>query len=442
LGLDFRGEQSAQRILNAFAERSRSGGGVLLGGNFEDPLDRPLTRHDLDDVAGGRPALLARADMHSCIVSSPLLDQLDLSGLNGVDRDAQGIPTGYLREQGAGAAWTWFDANLGEDEQRHALTEAVRRAYAKGIASVHEMFVVEWRGWSSLELLLEVVSAAALEVVPYVATTDIARVQEIGLRQIGGDLFLDGSFGSHTAWLSQPYESKPPPSSSPTGLSYRTDDELLDFFTAAQTAGLQTGVHAIGDAAIEQAIATWEAAAERLGKQAVRRAGHRIEHFECASDDHIARAAALGLRISVQPAFDRLWGGPDALYAHRIGRERAVAMNRFKSMAEAGLVIGAGSDSTVTPMDPFLQMASLRTHHVADERFDVPSALEAHTVGGRALADRERDAGTIAPGQRADLALVDRDPLEVDPDELIKTEVLGTWIRGQRVWPESEAETQ
>ena len=90
-----------------------------------------------------------------------------------------------------------------------------------------------------------------------------------------------------------------------------------------QHEGLQVGVHAIGDAAIEQAIGTWEKVADKVGMDDVRNLGHRIEHFECASDDHIARAARLGLRASVQPAFDRLWGGPDGLYAQRMGWDRA-----------------------------------------------------------------------------------------------------------------------
>ncbi len=432
-GLDFRDVRSADTILSAFAERASSGTGVLFGGNFEDPLDRPLLASDLDRAVGDAPALLARADMHSCIVSSRLLLALELEGIEGVDRDADGQPTGYLREQAAAQAWRWFDDNLPERQQHEAIDGAARLAYSRGVASVHEMFVVEWRGWASYDVFRAAIEPLALNVVTYLGTDEVEKVLGFGHDRIGGDYFLDGAFGSHTAWMKEPFFSPPPSGSSPHGISYRDDDDLLAFFSAAQGAGLQVGVHAIGDAAIEQAIATWERVAADVGREAVIAFGHRIEHFECASDDHIARAASLGLRASVQPAFDRLWGGDSGLYAERIGWDRARDMNRFTSMRRA-LSIGAGSDSTVTPLDPFVQMASLRAHHVPDECMGAQDALRAHTVDGHALAD-DSTRGTLAVGKVADLAVLDRDPLDVDPDELLKTEVLSTWIAGEQVWP-------
>ncbi|HEX2295319.1 MAG TPA: amidohydrolase family protein [Actinomycetota bacterium] len=425
-GMDFRGETSSRAILDAFAERARDPDAILYGGNFEDPLDRPLSSALLDEAVGDRPALLARADMHSCVVSSALLRQLDV-----------GETTGYLREQDAAEAWRWFDASLPRRQQRDAIRSAVELAYSKGVTSVHEMYVVEWRGWGSLDVMQEALAGTALQVVLYVATDEVARVRDMGLPRIGGDYFLDGSFGSHTAWLSEPYASAPPDGTPVTGISYRDDAALLELFREAQASFLQMGVHAIGDAAIEQAVSTWEKVAADVGDDAVRSLGHRIEHFECATDDHIERAARLGLRASVQPAFDLYWGGTDGLYASRIGDGRALDMNRFGTMAARGVSLGAGSDSTVTPLDPFLQMSALRGHHVAAERLDAAAALEMHTVGSRALAG-DATAGVIAAGQRADLVLVDRDPLTTD--DVAGTEGAGTWIAGERVWPPAEAE--
>ncbi|HWC14483.1 MAG TPA: amidohydrolase family protein [Actinomycetota bacterium] len=442
LGLDFRGERSAAAILDSFSQRAREGGGVLFGGNFEDPLDAPLTRIDLDRAVGERPALLARADMHSCVVSTALLDELDVAELEGVDVDHRGVPTGYLREKAASEAWGWFDRTLPPEQQKAAVRSAVARAYSKGIASVHEMFVVEWRGWPSLEVFLDAISDAALDIVTYVGTSDVDRVHRIGFDRVGGDFFLDGSFGSHTAWMSGRYLSEPPQGSPPNGISYRTDEELLEVFMRAQALEMQCGVHAIGDAAIEQAIATWEKVADKVGIEAVRALGHRIEHFECSWDDHLRRAAALGLRASVQPAFDRYWGGPAGLYADRIGWERARDMNRFGSMLNAGLLVGAGSDSTVTPMDPFLQLAALREHHVEGESLGRIEALRLHTTGARALGEGPSLSGTLEPDAPADLVWLDRNPAEVDTDRLVDTEVLGTWVLGRQVWPPSQAETE
>ena len=441
-GMDFRGERSADAILDALARHASSGDAVLFGGNFEDPLDRPLTRRDLDQVVGERPAMLARADLHSCIVSSELLRELDVRAVEGVDRDDDGTPTGYLREQAACGAWSWFETGLPRDQQINAIRAAVKLAYSKGVASVHEMFVVEWRGWDSYDVFREATGPCALDVVTYLGTDEVDRVTALGLGRIGGDYFLDGSFGSHTAWMKEPFASPPPAGSPAHGISYRDDDALFDFFMAAEDTGLQVGVHAIGDAAIEQAITTWERVADKVGAAEVRRLGHRIEHFECASDDHMKRAAKLGLRASVQPAFDAYWGGRRGLYAQRIGWERASSMNRFQSMLDSGLVLGAGSDSTVTPLDPFLQIRALRAHHVPEERVDGRTALRLHTVGAHALADQERDRGTIDTGARADLAWLDRDPVTTDVGALEGTQVIGTWIGGTRVYPDSEAQAQ
>jgi predicted amidohydrolase YtcJ len=441
-GLDFRGVHSSRVILEAFTERASSHNtGMMFGGNFEDPLDEPITRHELDRAVGSRPALLARADMHSCVVSTALLEELDVHGLEGVDTDEFGRPTGYLREKAAADAWRLFDSSLSRREQMDAIRAAIHLCYSKGVTSVHEMFVVEWRGWDAFDVLQASVEHAALNVISYVATPEVDRVAEMGLSRVGGDFFLDGSFGSHTAWMADGYVSDPPDGTPRSGISYRSDDELLEFFLRAQDAGLQAGVHAIGDAAVEQAIATWEKVADSRGLEAVRGLGHRIEHFECSSEAHIRRAARLRLRASIQPAFDRFWGGRDGLYARRIGWGRAAEMNRFRTMIDGGLVVGAGSDSTVTPLDPFLQMASLRTHHIAEERLDGFSALVAHTKGAHALAGTA-DRGTLFPGRVADLTLVSSDPAECKPDDLRNIEVLATWIGGRRVWPPELAEAE
>ena len=164
--------------------------------------------------------------------------------------------------------------------------------------------------------------------------------------------------------------------------------------------------------------------------------GSNVGDREAHLADAIARAASLGLRASVQPAFDHYWGGADGLYARRIGWDRARMMNRFKSMAGSGMVVGAGSDTTVTPLDPFLQMHALRNHHVEDERLRAADALYMHTAGSRALR------ATQADPLRADLTWLDRDPVETDPHELLKTEVLGTWIEGRRVFPDADAEAE
>ncbi len=435
-GVDVRGETSATAILDALAARAPDPDAILYAVNLEEPFDGAFTCKELDRACGGRPALVARADLHSCIVSSAVLDAIDLEGIEGVELDPEGEPTGYLREKAAAEGWRWFDSHLPREQMAEAMGAAVRLAYSKGITSLHEMYVVEWRGWDPLEVLTETLDEHGLHVVLYVATDDVARVTDMGLRTIGGDWFLDGSFGSHTAWMRDGYVETLPAGMPQSGVAYRTDGEVAAYFDAAQRAGLQVGVHAIGDAAIDQAVRSWEEVARTHGLDEVRALRHRLEHFECADDDLIRRAVVLGLTGSVQPAFDRFWGGPDGLYSRRIGWERASVMNRFKTMQGGGMRLGAGSDSTVTPLDPFLQMGSLRLHHLEGERLTPLQALEAHTVGGHYLAHEEGKRGRLAAGMAADLVILDRDPLLVTAESMIETKVLGTWCGGRKIWPE------
>jgi len=90
---------------------------------------------------------------------------------------------------------------------------------------------------------------------------------------------------------------------------------------------------------------------------------HRIEHFEMASTGQVERTAMLGLAVSVQPAFDLLWGGPGELYEVGLGPERSLSMNAFRSMLDRGVELGAGSDAPVTPLDPMLGVVALERHH-------------------------------------------------------------------------------
>jgi predicted amidohydrolase YtcJ len=109
-------------------------------------------------------------------------------------------------------------------------------------------------------------------------------------------------------------------------------------------------------------------------------------------------------------------------------------------MLFGGLVVGAGSDSTVTPLDPLLQMAALREHHLVEERVDGLTALRCHTLGSHTLSRSEYLLGTIGRAKRSDLVLLSGDPADTPAHDLGSIDVLGTWIRGTRVWPPGDAE--
>jgi predicted amidohydrolase YtcJ len=282
---------------------------------------------------------------------------------------------------------------------------AARAAAASGITTVHEMSgPVHGAGERGLDILLK--QKLPVDVVVYYASDDVGIPRSRGMRTIGGDLNVDGALGSRTAALTKPYAD----AHDHSGFLYRDAGDCAEFFEAATRAGLQGGVHCIGDAACEAAVRGLERAARRTSLAAVRRSRHRLEHFEMASGDLIRRAARLGAGLSMQPAFDSAWGGADGMYAKRLGSRRARPMNDVRTALRAGCVCGFGSDSPVTPFDP---LGGIRAAVApSNSRHAVPfaEAFRCATLGAAALARQERIKGRLASGYRADWVVWSADP--------------------------------
>jgi predicted amidohydrolase YtcJ len=289
---------------------------------------------------------------------------------------------------------------------------ATRMAAGRGVTCVQEMAIPDKRGIRDVEVLLATRDDHPVEVVPYVAVEDLSYVISRGLPRVGGDLFLDGSIGARTAAVLEGYED-----GSPSGELAHDDDALAEFLHNSHLAGLQVGLHAIGDAAIEQALRVWERVYQSLdsrNRRHFRARRHRLEHFEMADHARVERAAALGLAISIQPSFDAAWGGPGGMYEQRLGANRARAMNPFRSLIDRGLEVGAGSDSPVTPLDPMLGIWALESHHDPGQRLSRDDAVRLFTIGAARIAHLEK-RGKLEPGMSADLAAYDIDPMDV-PD--------------------------
>ncbi|MGH9197555.1 MAG: amidohydrolase, partial [Acidimicrobiia bacterium] len=320
-----------------------------------------------------------------------------------------------------------FYSLLPEAEIRNAQRAACSLALEKGVTSIHEM-----GGASNQDskVLLESISGLPIHVKPYLATLDVSKAIAAGLDCVGGDLPLDGSIGSRTAAMNQPYED-----SEGSGFLYRTDDELTAFFVEATRAGVQAGIHAIGDAAIAQAIRCVEHALLTLGPEGSVGASnlrHRIEHFECVSPELVEKAVSLGVVPSVQPTFDLYWGGNEGMYSTRLG-SRASSMNPFSMMTRLGLTLAGGSDSPVTPLDPFMGIRAAMTHHRPDFAVPFDEALRMFTIWAAAGAHEEGERGSIEPGKRADFCVVSGDPTSVLPQEIpaqLEGEVIQTWVGG------------
>ena len=431
-GADLRPARSVAEVLDRVrtAAAGPAGDGLLWGDGYDETrFDRPElpSPAELAAAAGGRPVYLSRVDGHQGLATLDVLGDSGALEATGCDRDPAGTPTGVTRGEANHLARRFALQTLPAATLLAAQDAALARAARQGGACVHEMGGPDIAGRRDFELLLDRVEDLPIEVVGYWGDLDLDYAAERKLAQVGGDLFLDGSLGSHTAALSTPDDDRP----GTCGALYHDDAELTDLYVRASQAGIQVGVHAIGDVAIGQALRCARRAMRAVGPTAFRGCRHRVEHVELLGADGADRMAELGLAASVQPAFDAAWGGPDGMYARRLGPRRAKSMNPFADLWRRGVPTGGSSDSHVTPLDPWHGVAAAVHHHRPSQRLGLPVALEVFTLGGRILARQERVSGTIEPGQRADLTAFAGDVLAADPADLEGGEAIFTMVAGR-----------
>ncbi len=303
-----------------------------------------------------------------------------------------GQPTGRLTKEANRRVSAWVESSYERQRIEEFQLQAAGLAASRGVTAVHEMSL----DVSDLDVLVGHRGRLPVDVSPVPASMSLPEAMERGFLAIGGDLPVDGSIGARTAAFAHPYED-----GSEQGELYHADDSLAEFFHAGHNAGLQVGVHAIGDRAIEQVLETWErvyVALDSRERRHFRARRHRIEHFVLPSADQIERTAMLGLAVSVQPAFDRLWGQGGGMYEERLGPARAMAAHPIRTMLDRGIEVGVGSDSPVTPLDPMLAIAALEGHHEPSQRLTRLEALEAPPGGERPPGTPRRQEGGTRTG--------------------------------------------
>ncbi|MFD4878690.1 amidohydrolase [Streptomyces sp. NPDC058420] len=409
-GLDLSDAPSLEAALSLVRDfaAARPADRVLLGHGWDAarwPGGRPPTRAELDTATGGRPLYLSRIDVHSAVVTSALLDLVP-----GLD-----APDAPLTADAHHAVRSTALAAITPAQRIEAQRTALARAASLGVGSVHECAGPDISSEDDFTGLLRLAAAeSGPRVVGYWAEQDVEKARELGAVGAAGDLFVDGALGSHTACLQQPYAD-----AGHGGIAYLDVDAVAAHVVACTEAGLQAGFHAIGDAAVTAVVEGIRAAAEKVGLPRVRAARHRVEHAEMLTPETIAAFAELGLTASVQPAFDALWGGEDGMYAQRLGVERARALNPFAALLRAGVPLAFGSDSPVTPIDPWGTVRAAAFHRTAEHRVSVRAAFTAHTRGGWRAVGRD-DAGVLVPGAPADYAVWRTDALVVQaPDDRV-----------------------
>lgn len=419
--LDLSGAESVDDVLDAVRRRiEERPGRAVVGYGHRPPAWVPQPSvAALDAVTGEIPAVLISGDAHHAWVNTAAQRALGLEFRDDMVRENEWYAS-YERLPVLGPDQTYSAPGY-----RTALLSAA----AMGVVGMVDLEflgnVEDWqRNWSEGCDLLRIRTATYTDGLDEVIRAGYRSGQPLVRdddRLVMGPLKIisDGSLNTGTAWCCDPYETGAL-EGHPAGASNQTARELEELHARAHAAGLEVATHAIGDAAVDQALTCYE----RTGARG------SIEHAQLIRRQDSRRMAAAGIRASVQPAHllddrdptDEMWPG-------QTGRCFA-----FRWMADDGVQLAFGSDAPVAPLDPWLAIAAA-VHRSADDR--EPWHPEQSLTTQEALAASVDGAGTVGVGSTADLVLLDRDPLQSHPDprEHLRTmPVAATLVGGRRVW--------
>jgi len=422
-------------------------GAWITGGNWDhEQWGGELPRHDwIDSVTPNNPVWINRLDGHMSLANAATLRAAkitrasrDVAG-GTIVRDARGEPTGVLKDNATDLVNAVVPNPPAELEDR-ALDTAMAYVAAQGVTSVVHMG--SWRDVAIFErahkagrLKTRIYAAVPLATWEALRDTVAARGRGDAWLRIGAlKGFVDGSLGSHTAAMLQPFTDAP----SDTGLFVNTHEHLYQWTSGADKAGLHVIVHAIGDRAIRDQLDIFERVEQENGPRDRR---FRIEHAQHIAPPDIPRFAKLGVIASMQPyhAID------DGRWAEKvIGPERAKTTYAFRSLRDAGATLAFGSDWFVAPPTPLEGLYAAVTRRTLDDRnpngwipeqkISLEDALRAYTRGAAYATFTEKEKGVIAPGALADFAIIDRDLTKVVPEAIRDAHIALTAVGGRVVY--------
>lgn len=405
-------------LATAARERPASDDDVLRAFGWDEtewPEHRAPTSAEIDNATGGARVYAARVDVHSAVVSTALATAAGLSRYAGWSED--GWVTSDANDAARDAA-----RDLSPTQRTTLYRTVLDHAASRGIAAIHENSAPHIDTRDGLRELLATTADPTSGhplIVGYrgelCETADDARniLADIpGLTGIGGDLDVDGSLGSRTAALRHKYADLTPDLANNAGgpdgrgLLYLNAEQVANHLSAVTRAKTQGGFHVIGDRAMDEFLIGLKTAADIEGHGPLRTRGHRIEHAPMVDAQALAALLLLGVSVSIQPAFDAAWGGPDGMYASRVGGTRIDGMNAFSDLASAGIPIAFGSDAPVTPINPWGAIRASLEHIDPDQRISARAAFRAHTRGGWRLGGLDHTgAGELRVGAPAHLAI-------------------------------------
>ena len=389
------------------------------------------TKELLDVVTGETPAILISKDYHSVWLNSAALavagGDLEVHG-GVVERDAGGEATGILREE---SAWRFRDRYVitTEAEWVEATRTGLKLVGSRGVCAIHDKD--GWLGAPGIFQRLRDDGNLSLRVWGSIPHEQLDSAAALSLRSGFGDehlrigylkCFMDGTLGSQTALMTDG-----------TGVEITSRAELEEIIRCGAERGWPVGVHAIGDQANRNALDAFESTREAWEPMGLR---HRIEHAQCLAPEDLPRFAELGIACSVQFSH----APSDRDLADRLWADRLGGTYSFRSLLESGALVANGSDAPVEELDPLAGIAAGVLRSIderpawrPEEALTIEQALHATCVAPTFLSGDERRRGRLIPGLLADLVVLDRDPLAVEPQELHDLQVVATMVGGRWV---------
>ncbi|WP_019515880.1 amidohydrolase [Sphingomonas sp. Mn802worker] len=409
-------------------------------------LGRFPTAADLDGVVSDRPVYLTRADGHAAWANSAAIRAAKITA-------ATAAPTGGRIEKGAGgapagvfvdAATQLFDRAVppvSAKDRTAAFLKAQQILLGYGVTAVADMgtTIDDWMTYrrmgdiGALRVRIMSYGHGIDTTVMIGGTGPTPWLYDDRLRLEGVKIYADGALGSRGAWLKAPYADAP----GNRGLGFLTDDQLQNTMSRAAMDNYQVAVHAIGDRANQQVL-------DAIGELSQTYKGDRrwrIEHAQVVDPADLPRFGKNGIIASMQPTHAT---GDRVMAEARLGEARLAGAYAWRTMLANGAGLAFGSDFPVERPDPWAGWAAAFTRTDASgqpiggwraqEAVTREQAWWAFTGGAAYAGFAEAKFGNLAPGQKADFVIVDRDPTTAAPAELRGTQVLQTWIGGEKAW--------
>ncbi len=382
-----------------------------------------LSKDDLDEVSTDRPIVVIKYDGHACIVNTKLLNMLPdkIKELRGYHLDS-----GEMNQEAFFATTDYIGSTVSLPSLIKSMQKAIDYMANKGIGLMHSVSGVGFPKDIDVDMEKYIAKgiSGGFQTRIFFQTMDISKVNKRKFPRIGGcfKTALDGCYGSQDAAMNEAYEN-----TDNKGVLYYKDEEVIDFCKKANREGLQIEMHAIGDAAFDQATRALKAALDDYPREDHR---HGIIHACLPTEEGIKICKEYHIQIPLQTSFI-IWPQEPDWYLREIMGERESKLNPLRSFVDNNIIISAGSDSPCTDPNPMLWIHNACNHPVKEQALTVKEALQMCTYNGYWTSFDEKQRGSLEVGKIADMVILEKNPLQVPIEELKNIKVKQLYLGGK-----------